>query len=138
MFSPSDISKMRATQVTSLLDLCIIERYTRTINEFGEPISDYVDDGIDAYGDCLDGGDAIETECGFEPKAGREQEGQDYTKVEHDGIIRLPIETLITAQDRVRIVQRHGEDIIPVTYEIVSPIQRGISGIRLVVKATKV
>lgn len=73
--------------------------------------------------------------CGLEMKAGSETHGVDKTVVEYDAVVRLPIGTSVDLRDKFKVTKRFGETLgTALIFEIVSPIQRGPSGIRLLLK----
>ena len=74
------------------------------------------------------------TECGLEMKAGNETDKDTMTLIEYDAILRLPIDTTIDYKDRFKVTKRHGESITALTFELVSPIQRGPSGLRVLLR----
>lgn len=121
MFSSRELSEMREAQTGHMMDTCIISRYSAVQNTVGEMIATYTDD-------------AAAIICGLEMKSGFERKGSENTVVVYDAIIRLPITTTINQRDRIKILTRFDETISSYVYEIVSPIQRGASGIRILAK----
>jgi head-tail adaptor len=121
MFSSSELATMRSAQTGHMLDTCVIQTYGRTINSFGEPVETWTD----AVGT---------TACGLDMRPGSETWGADKTVVTYDATLRMPITTTIDVKDRVKITKRFDEAITAVVYEIYGPIQRGPSGIRLLLK----
>lgn len=51
-----------------------------------------------------------------------------------DFSLRLPIDTVVTPNDRIRVTHRFGEDTTDRDYEIVGPIHRGVSALVLKVR----
>ena len=45
--------------------------------------------------------------------------------------IRLPLDTVVTAKDRIQITQRFGVEITSLTYKILGAIRRGPSGLTM-------
>jgi head-tail adaptor len=121
MFSSSELANMRSAQTGHMLDTCLIQTYGRTINSFGEPAETWTD----AVGT---------TACGLDMRPGSETWGADKTVVTYDATLRMPIPTTIDVKDRVKVTKRFDEAITAQVYEIYGPIQRGPSGIRLLLK----
>lgn len=120
IFDANDLAMMRETQEAHMQDVCLIRVFSAgTANEFGE---------FDAPS--YDESQAVK--CGLDMRAGDERHGQDVTGVMYDATLRLPITVSVKETDQVKITMRFGESLdTPLTYKIVSPIQRGPSGIRL-------
>jgi hypothetical protein len=78
--------------------------------------------------------DATAIKCGLDMRPGRKQFGTDMTLLTYDGTLRLPITTNLNAKDRIKVTQRFGEAITPLVYSIVGPVQRGPSGIRVLLQ----
>jgi hypothetical protein len=121
-FTPDELSRFRTAQVGHMMDVYIPQVYTYTYEDsFGEPVVTYVD-----------GTAAI---CGLDMRPGTERHNPDNTILEYDAIVRLPITTIPNARDRIKITKRFGETLATaLVFEIVGPIQRGPSGIRLLLK----
>lgn len=121
-FTSAELTDMRTAQDGHMMDTCYLQTYSRTFNTFGEPVETWTDA-------------ENSTACGLEMKPGRELRMKDKTPVEYDAIIRLPIATVPDEKDRIKITKRFGETITPsLVFEIVAPIQRGPSGIRLLLR----
>jgi hypothetical protein len=122
-FTSDDLSRMRATQVAYLMDSCLLLAPSKTINDLNEEVTTWPATGIQ------------ETSCGLDMRPGQERRRNDMTPLEYDATLRLPITATITNQYHVRITKRFGETpTVPLEYEVVSPIQRGPSGIRVVLR----
>lgn len=129
MFSSNDLTNMRSAQTEHMLDFGRVLSYSAgTANEFGE------------Y-DAPTYTESVGTRCGLDmnPNTGRNRGGefdlQSMTRIQYDGVVRLPIEVAVKETDRFQVTHRFGEALDePLTYEIISPILRGPSGIRLVLK----
>jgi hypothetical protein len=125
IFTADDLVNMRGAQTDHMMDQCVILSYSAgTVNEFGEADTPtYTEQAVLA--------------CGLDmaPNTGRSRGGENYlsemTVVQYDAIVRLPVLTVVKETDRIRMIGRFDEPIEDLTYEIVSPIQRGPSGIRL-------
>jgi hypothetical protein len=125
MFTTAELTGMRVAQDGHMLDLYIPQVYSRTINSFGEEIATYAD-GVAAI-------------CGLDMRPGSERYGRDNTLLEYDATLRLPISVVPDVKDRIKITTRFGETLATaLVYEIVGPIQRGPSGIRLLLKRVEV
>lgn len=112
---------MRATQVNHMQDTCIIQTCTQTVDSYGQPIESFAD------------GQPIE--CGLEMGAGSERFGTDKTLVEYDAVLRLSVSRVPTELDRIKITKRFEETLgSPLVYKIVSPIRKGVSGIRILLR----
>jgi head-tail adaptor len=120
-FSADELSEMRTAQTGHMMDTCVIQTCTQTANSYGEMIETFTD------GTALD--------CGLDMRPGSERRGMDATLVEYDAVLRLAISQAPDARSRIKVTKRFGEVLsTALVYEIVSPIQRGPSGIRLILK----
>lgn len=122
MFTELDLLDMRTAQDDHMQDRCVILSYTPgTLNEYNE--SDTPVETISA-----------EIACGLDMRPSSERHNPDMTLITYDATLRLPIATAVKETDKIRITKRFGETITSLTYEIVSPMQRGPSGIRLMLR----
>lgn len=118
-FSADELAGMREAQTGHMLDQCVIGQFTAgTRNEYNE-------DDSATYPDLLT------VECGLNMNPGTRTFGEEMTIIRYDAILRLPLHTPVTEKDQIRIVARFDEHHDPLTFEIVSPIDRGPSGIRI-------
>jgi hypothetical protein len=125
MFTSSDLAWMRSAQTGHMQDTCCRQVFSRTFTA-GEEVPTYTDA-------------AASTECGLDMRPGAERHGNQMTTLEYDATIRLPIATTIDPKDRIKITERFGETLATaLVFEVVAPIQRGPSGIRLMVKRVDV
>lgn len=117
MLDANQLLHFRERQLLSLMDTCHRMTHSYTTNDTNEQ--------IDAYAE-------VETDipCGLENKPGGENRRDKDIVVSYDAIIRLPITIDWSVGDRIKITERFGEAITPIIYDIVSPAQRGPSGIR--------
>lgn len=121
-FSADELAGMREAQRDHMLDECVALVYADgTVNELNE-----------ADAPTYTAGDPLP--CGLDMRSGSERHGPDMTVIQYDASIRLPLSTSLKETDHIQIVGRFGEFHDTLTYEIVSPIQRGPSGIRLLLK----
>lgn len=120
MFTQTDLTNMRAAQNDHMQDFCKVLSYTAgTLNEFNEA-------------DAPTYPESIGTVCGLDMRPGSERHGQNMTVIEYEATLRLPIEVTLKETDRIQVTHRFGEALdTALTYSIAAPIQRGPSGIRL-------
>ncbi len=120
-FSTADLTNMRAAQEAHMMDTCCIQTVTQTGDSFNQLVETFTD------GDDLP--------CGLDMRPGSERHGIDKTVVTYDATLRLPITATPDVKDRIKISKRFGEALgAALIYNIVGPIQRGPSGIRLLLK----
>ena len=118
-FTEDDLQRMRETQTGHMLDQCVIMQYTPgTRNEYNE------DDAFTYV-------DSAPLECGLNMNPGTRTFGEEMTVIRYDAILRLPLHTPITELNKIRIISRYGEYHNGVEWEIITPIDRGPSGIRV-------
>lgn len=72
--------------------------------------------------------------CGIDQRPGSERQADKNTVVSYDAIIRLPLTAVFDVKDKIKVTELYGEAITPIEYSIVSPEQRGPSGIRFLLK----
>lgn len=125
MFDANDLANMRTTQDDHMMDECKLQVYSRTFDAFGDP----VDTWTPATSSII---------CGLDMKAGNEIDRTTMTTINYDAILRLPINTVLDPKDKIQITKRFDESITALMYEIVSPIQRGPSGIRILLRKVEV
>jgi len=119
MLTSSDLANMRGTQDLYMQDRCQIGVYSAgTQDAYGQPTPPTYTAGS-------------EIACGLDMRSGSERHGAQNTVITYDATLRLPINTSLKETDRIIIIKRYGEDTTDLTYEIASPIQRGASGIRV-------
>lgn len=118
-FTASELSGMREVQVDSLQDMCVIQRHSYT--------SDNYDQQIDSWAD-----DAAATACGLDMRPGSERWSNRATVLVYDATVRLAITVNVDEKDRIKVTQRYGSTLaVPLVFEIVGPMQEGVSGKRL-------
>jgi head-tail adaptor len=118
-FTAADLTSMREAQTGHMMDTCYIQALTQTFNTYGEEINSWADSGS-----------AID--CGLDMRSGSETRGTNKTVVQYDATLRIAITELPTELKRIRVTKRHGETLTtPLIYDIISPIQRGPSGFRI-------
>jgi hypothetical protein len=121
MFGPTDLVWMRLAQTGHMPDTYVPQVYSEALSQFREMAPTYTD-----------GTAAI---CGLDMRPGSERHNPGNTILEYDATVRLPITATPDPRDRVKITKRFGETLgTALVFEIVGPIQRGPSGIRLMLK----
>ena len=124
-FSTADLTNMRATQDLHMMDVCKFGTATQTGDTHGQLVETF------AYG--------ADVVCGLDMRPGSERHGVDKTVLEFDATIRLPIASAPDPIDRVKVTKRFGEALgTDLVYNIVGPVQRGPSGIRLLLKIIEI
>ncbi len=122
-FTAQDLARMQAAQQSHMPDICHRLVYTRTYDDYGEPIEVWTENTTDIP-------------CGIDQRPGSETLQTTGVLVSWDATIRLPIDQadVWDVKDRLLLTQRFGTAITNITYWISSPVQRGPSGIRLLLK----
>jgi len=110
-----ELSRMQANQVESLMDTCVIQVYSETIDSYGQPTATYTDESA--------------IDCGLNMNSGRENWRTDMTVTRIDATLRLPLETIIKSTDRVKVTHRFGAAITAIVFEVIGAIRRGPSGL---------
>lgn len=72
--------------------------------------------------------------CGLNMQPGSERQGDNTTTIQYDALLHLPFGTQIKETDRVEITSRHGQHPDGLTFEVVSPILRGITDFRVLLR----
>ena len=122
MFSSDELTGMRAAQVAHMMDTCNLQACVQTTDSFRQKVETWPVDGADLV-------------CGLDMRPGSERYGPDKTLLTYDATLRLPITATPDAKDRVKVTKRYGEALgVALVYDIVGPIQRGPSGIRLLLQ----
>lgn len=127
-FSTKELAEMRATQDSSMMDLCYLQVHSRAVNTFGELVDSWTTG-------------TVAISCGLEMKSGRETLQDTMTVIEYDGVLRLPVSvaSTINEKDRVEVYSRFGEELDDhLVFGVAAPIQRGPSGIRILVKRIEI
>ncbi len=122
MFITADLENMRNCNVQHCMDECHLQTCVETGDSFNELVQTWPADG-----------DALK--CGLDMRPGSERHGVDKTILSYDATIRLPITSAPAAKDRIKVTKRHGEALgAALVYDIVGTIQKGPSGVRLLLK----
>jgi hypothetical protein len=125
IFTTDELTGLRDAQSEHMMDTYVPQAYSRTFNAVGEPVVTYTD--------------GTAAGCGLDMRPGSERHGPGNTLLEYDATVRLPVTATPNARDRVKITKRFDETLATaLVYEIVGPIQRGPSGIRLLLKRVEV
>ena len=120
-FSAIDLTNMRSAQDAHMMDTCVLQARVQTLNTLREKVETWP-------------ADSAALSCGLDMKPGSERDNANMVVLRWDATIRLPIAQTPDAADRIKVTKRFGEDTTDITFEIVGPIQRGPSGIRLRLK----
>jgi hypothetical protein len=125
IFTTDELTDMRSAQTGHMMDTYVPQVYSRTFNAVGEPVVTYTD--------------GTSADCGLDMGPGSERHGPGNTLLEYDATVRLPVTATPDARDRVKVTKRFDETLATaLVFEIVGPIQRGPSGIRLLLKRVEV
>jgi hypothetical protein len=117
---------MRATQEAHMFDECVIQHATKTPNRLNEQIESFTDA-------------TVPTKCGLDMRPGSMRWGAQQVTLVYDATMRLPIGTVIVASDRIKVTKRFSETLsTALVFFIVGPVQRGPSGIRLLLHRVEV
>ena len=122
-FPTGDLTRMQATQELHMSDTCHRSVYSSTTDEYGQAVDAWTENSTDIP-------------CGVEQQSGNENMSPDKTVVTYDAVARLPIAQaeVWSTKDRLILTKRFGEAITSIVYGIVAPVQRGPSGIRLLLQ----
>lgn len=124
-FSASELANMRTAQDGHMMDTAFIQDETETTNSYREVVFTYADRGTS-------------TVCGLDMRPGSENVREDKTVLIYDATVRLPIGTLVDEKNRIKVTKRFGETLTTVlVYDIVGPVQRGPSGVRLLLRIAR-
>lgn len=121
MFIAADLTNMRSCQDGHMMDVCNLGTCTQTPDTYNQLVETF------AYG--------ADLVCGLDMRPGSERHTADKTVINYDATVRLPIASSPSTKDRVKVTKRFGEALgVALVYNIVGPIQRGPSGVRLMLK----
>lgn len=125
-FTSDELADLRTAQTGHMLDTGNMMPVTVTQDSFGQMVETWTTNGADVA-------------CGLDMRPGSERHGTDMTVVAYDATVRLAITTSVDLRDRFRVTKRFGETLSSaLIFDIVSPIQRGPSGIRLMLRRVEV
>ena len=126
MFDSADLANMRESQEDHMQDECHIQAVVITANSMNEQVESWPADGAALA-------------CGLDMRPGSERHGANRVVVNYDATLRLPITATPDEKDRIKVTKRFGETLsTPLVFDIISPIQRGPSGIRIMLKKIEV
>lgn len=121
-FTAQDLTSFREAQFGHMQDAGYFQALTRTYNTYGEPLDSWADTGS-------------EIDCGLEMMNGSETRGTDKTVVTYDAVLRIAVTEYPSEMRRFRVTKRHGETLTtPLVFDIISPVQRGVSGNRILLQ----
>ena len=121
-FTANDLTAMREAQDGHMLDTGNVQPVTLAFDSFGQQTETYSSDSASIV-------------CGLDMRPGSERHGNEKIVIEYDATVRLPISTSVNITDRFRVTKRFGETLATaLVFDIVAPIQRGPSGIRLMLR----
>ena len=111
MFDKGTIARMRQTQESTMMHVCLIEPYI------------VAGDGTVSYGK------AVRSVCGFKANAGSFSAGSMYETIQADAELRLPLDVKIGMKDRVTLIASFGQAVAARAFEVVGlPDSYGPSG----------
>ena len=122
MLSAADLAFMRTVQIDHMPDTGNVQSVSATQDAFGQMVETWPTNSADIA-------------CGLDMRPGSERHGKDKTVIEYDATVRLAITTSVDLRDKFRVTKRFGETLsTALVFEIISPVQRGPSGIRLLLR----
>ena len=116
LFTTDEIDSLRDSAEAHMLDVGRRKILSTSISSIGEEVRSYAN--------------GSETICGVEMEAGEEKRGVKMTTVVWDAQLRLPVSFVINEKDRFEVTSFRGE-VVTILFEVVSPIQKGISANRV-------
>lgn len=126
MLSQSQLDHFRERQEASLMDVCHRLVHSYSSNTHYEKVDVWTEDTTDR-------------KCGLDQSPGSERSRTSDTLIVYDAVIRLPLSEAWNEKDKIKILKRFGETLgTPIEYGIISPIQRGPSGIRMLLRKISV
>jgi len=121
-FAATELEDLRTAQDGHMLDTGNIQPVTVTPDSYGQAVETWPTNSGDIA-------------CGLDMRPGSERHSGLMTTTQYDATVRLPIDTTFDLRDKFRVTKRFGETLAtPLVFEFVSPIQRGPSGIRAMLK----
>ena len=117
--STSELTRLRDDQESCMFDTGNLQPRIQTQDGYGQAVETFPSNSAD-------------TICGLDMQPGSERFTPDMSVTIYDATLRLPITATAAVGDRFRITKRHGQTLSSaLVFNIVSPIRRGPSGIRL-------
>jgi hypothetical protein len=124
MINATDREAMQETQEISMMDKGYRLLQSSSKGDHGEPKEAWERDGD-------------EIDCGIEMKSGVERKGTDLTIIEYDATIRIPVGFEINEKDKFEVTEFRGEAYSQI-FEIITPVQKGISCNRVRVRRSEI
>lgn len=122
MLSAADLAFMRTAQTDHMPDTGNMQPVSIAQDAFGQIVETWPTNSADIA-------------CGLDMRPGSERHGKDKTVIEYDATVRLAITIAVDPRDKFRVTKRFGETLsTALVYAIISPVQRGPSGIRLLLR----
>lgn len=119
------LAYIRKIANAQFVDICNIGTVTYTNDSSGHPTKAI------SYGS--------DQACSFVMKPGSERRKDDGTVVTYDASVRLPLSVATDAKNVIKITKHYGETLsTPLVFEIVGPVQRGMSETRLLLRKTEI
>jgi len=114
MLTAAELADMTATAEESMMDTCVIQGYSATVNGIGEEAITYTD------------GSAIACGVRFQSDQRLERETIDGVAYEIDATVRLPKDTTIDTRDRIKVTKLYGATLAsPWVFEVIGEAQLG-------------
>ena len=117
LFSDEEIAGLEEAQEVAMMDTGYRLIQTEAVNDYGE-----VEETWSRYGDIMD--------CGIEMRPGSETHREYLSVVEYDATLRFPTDVFIGIKDHFELVTFRGKNV-SMEFEVVQPLQRGISANRV-------
>lgn len=125
-FTTDDLSDMQSCQTQHMMDTCVIQARVQTADTFSQMVETFPVDSAAIY-------------CGLDMRPGVERHTTEGNTIQYDATIRLPIGTVVTPADRIKITKRFDVALtVALVYEVMSPIQQGPSGLRYALRRLEV
>ena len=114
MLTAAELADMTATAEESMMDTCVIQVSSATVNGIGEEDITYTD------------GSAIACGVRFQSDQRLERETINGVAYEIDATVRLPKDTTIGTRDRIKVTKRYGATLAaPWVFEVIGEAQLG-------------
>jgi len=112
---------VRKVANAQFVDICQIGTTTTTVDSYGQPVETI------SYGS--------NQICSFVMKPGSERNTPDAVVLTYDASVRLPLSVAPASINYIKITKHYGETLgTPLVFQIVGPVQRGMSETRLLLK----
>jgi hypothetical protein len=121
-FATRELAAMKAEVEASMLDFCTIDSANDTAGELNEPVVEYESGEL--------------TRCRFRSAASIHNPGPAYVVDGFEGMLRLPLETLVTNRDHVTITHRLGQRLAaPMTFAVLGDPVPGLASLEVKLQA---